>query len=83
MNNMDQRMARLEAEGQRMVELGVMSEKQLRLEVGQLLKRVCELQSGVETRNFGDLAFALAELRGEMGLLMRECELRELRNIQG
>ncbi|MBL4617296.1 MAG: hypothetical protein JKY46_06335 [Robiginitomaculum sp.] len=79
MNKMDARMARLEREGDLMVELARMSCEQLRSKITSLLKSAGELSFSVAALNYDDLASQLEEYRGEIGLLMRECELRTMR----
>jgi hypothetical protein len=79
MNKMDARMARLEREGDLMVELARMSCEQLRKKITTLLKSAGDLSSSVADLKYTDLANQLEEYRGEIGLLMRECELRTMR----
>ncbi|MBL1430957.1 MAG: hypothetical protein COA60_005525 [Robiginitomaculum sp.] len=78
MNKMDARMARLEREGDLMVELARMPCEQLRTKIADLLKNIENLNSSMADLNYTDLANKLEEYRGEMGLFMRECELRAM-----
>ena len=78
MNKMDARMARLEREGDLMVELARMPCSQLRAKIADLLKSIENLNSSMADLSYADLANKLEEYRGEIGLFMRECELRAI-----
>jgi len=79
MNKMDQRMARLEEEGALMVELDRMSTSQLRAKITIMLDKAISLRENIDHLSLAELAEQLGECRGELGLVMRECELRAMR----
>ncbi|PHR62363.1 MAG: hypothetical protein COA47_04670 [Robiginitomaculum sp.] len=79
MNQIDQRLARLEKEGEQMIELERMSDPDLRAYLQNLSTRFHEIQDRANTEAFLELARILADLRGEIGMVMRACEIRALR----
>ncbi len=79
MNQIDQRLARLEKEGEQMIELERMSDRDLRSYLQKLAVHFEAIQARAKTETFVELARMLADLRGEIGMAMRVCEIRALR----
>ncbi len=79
MNNMNRRMARLDREGDIMIELDRMTEAQLRDRIARILDKAMVIRGKIHELPLADIAEQLSECRGEMGLIMHECELRTLR----
>ncbi len=78
MNQIDQRLARLEKEGEQMIELERMSDQDLRAYLQNLSTHFADIQERAKTETFVELARMLADLRGEIGMAMRACEIRAL-----
>ncbi len=79
MNQINHKMARLEAEAEQMVKLGRISDQKLREYIANLLlqaERLCKITPDMD---FMELAQCMSDYRGDIGLAMRECEIRALR----
>ncbi|VAV94399.1 hypothetical protein MNBD_ALPHA06-2279 [hydrothermal vent metagenome] len=76
MSLMDRRLARLEEEGAMMVTLENMSEADLRTKLNALFTNAEVLRQQLPDLSLEVLAEKLADCRGEMGIFMRECEVR-------